>query len=85
MSKEEIATKEKTLRGEVVADKADKTVSVVVSRVKTHRLYKKKFTVSKKYKAHDPENAYHVGDVVEIAAVRPISKDKHFRVIGKLK
>ncbi|MFA5926840.1 MAG: 30S ribosomal protein S17 [Patescibacteria group bacterium] len=85
MNKEEVITKVKTLRGAVISDKADKTITVLVNRIKTHRLYKKKFTVSKKFKAHDPENEYHVGDTVDIAAARPISKDKHFVVVGKVK
>jgi small subunit ribosomal protein S17 len=63
----------------------DKTVVVVVKRSVTHPLYKKKYTVSKKYKAHDEKNEYKVGDFVEIEQVSPISKEKKWRVVGKSK
>ncbi len=66
--------------GVVISDKTDKTITVLVERIKEHPIYKKKFTVSKKYKAHDPENKYKVGDTVEIIATKPISRDKHYRV-----
>jgi small subunit ribosomal protein S17 len=69
------------LKGVVVGDKMDKTVVVNVSRFIKHPLYGKFYKVSKKYKAHDEENKYKVGDKVEIAETRPISKDKHFKII----
>ena len=69
------------LKGVVVSDKMQKTVVVSVSRFVKHPLYGKFYKVSKKYKAHDEENKYKVGDKVEIVETRPISKDKHFRVI----
>ena len=69
------------LKGVVVGDKMDKTVVVSVSRFIKHPLYGKFYKVSKKYKAHDEENKYKVGDKVEIAETRPISKDKHFKII----
>ncbi|OGI95644.1 30S ribosomal protein S17 [Candidatus Nomurabacteria bacterium RIFCSPLOWO2_01_FULL_42_17] len=75
------ANKGTTLKGVVVSDKMDKTVVVAVSRFIEHPLYGKFYKVSKKYKAHDEENKYKVGDNVEIAETRPISKDKHFRVL----
>lgn len=71
----------KILKGIVVSDKMDKTVVVSVSRFVKHPLYGKYYKVSKKYKAHDEENKYKTGDKVEIVETRPISKDKHFRVI----
>jgi small subunit ribosomal protein S17 len=58
----------------------DKTIVVSVSRIIKHPLYGKFQKVSKKYKAHDEENKYKVGDQVEIIEVRPISKDKKFKV-----
>ena len=70
----------KTLQGRVVSDKADKTVTVRVERRFKHPLYGKVVTVSKKYMCHDEENEYGVGDLVEIAASRPISRRKRFRV-----
>ena len=61
----------------------DKTVVVTVGSIKTHPIYKKQFGVSKKYKAHDPENEYKVGDKVEIISVSPISRDKKFKVLRR--
>lgn len=68
-------------KGIVVGDKMDKTIVVSVSRFIKHPLYGKFYKVSKKYKAHDEENKYKVGDKVEIVETKPISRDKHFRVI----
>ncbi len=70
-----------TLKGTVVGDKMDKTVVVSVSRFVKHPKYGKYYKISKKYKAHDPENKCKVGDKVEISPCRPISKDKRFRVV----
>ena len=69
------------LKGVVVSDKMDKTVIVAVSRFIKHPLYGKFYKVGKKYKAHDEENKYKVGDNVEIIETKPISKDKRFTVI----
>ena len=69
------------LKGMVVSDKMTKTVTVSVSRFIKHPLYGKFYKVSKKYKAHDAENKYKVGDKIEIIETRPISKDKRFVVI----
>lgn len=71
------------LKGIVVSDKMDKTIVVSVSRFIKHPLYGKFYKVSKKYKAHDEENTHKVGDEVEIVETKPISKDKHFKVISK--
>ncbi|MBT7553377.1 30S ribosomal protein S17 [bacterium] len=73
------------LEGEVTSDKMDKTVSVSVTSVKTHSKYKKQYKSSKKYKAHDENNEYKVGDKVTIQECRPISRDKRWRVIKKVK
>jgi len=72
-------------RGVVVSDKMDKTVVVRIDSVKTHPIYKKKFVMSKKYKAHDENNEYKTGDLVEIKEMKPISRDKKFTVFGKVK
>jgi small subunit ribosomal protein S17 len=69
------------LKGVVISDKMDKTVVVSVSRFVKHPLYGKYYKVNKKYKAHDEENKYKVGDNVEIVETRPISKEKHFKVL----
>jgi len=70
----------KTLRGTVVSDAMDKTVVVKIDRFIKHPKYRKYYKVSKKYKAHDEENQYHIGDLVDIASCRPLSKTKSFTV-----
>jgi small subunit ribosomal protein S17 len=70
----------KRLTGEVVSDKMDKTVVVVVQETRQHKLYGKVIRVSKRYKVHDEENACKIGDRVRIVESRPYSKDKHFAV-----
>lgn len=71
----------KKLKGIVVSDKTDKTVTVLVNRYKKHPKYGKYMKISKKYKAHDETKQFKVGDAVKIEECRPISKDKKFRVI----
>jgi small subunit ribosomal protein S17 len=70
------------LKGVVVSDKMEKTVVVSVSRFVKHPKYGKYYTINKKYKAHDQENKYKTGDKVEIIEVKPISKDKKFKIIS---
>lgn len=67
--------------GTVVSDKMDKTVVVEVVRQFPHRLYKKIIKRSKRFKAHDEDNACGVGDVVRIMETRPLSKQKRWRVV----
>jgi len=74
----------KKLKGIVVSDKMEKTVVVKVERVKEHPKYKRRYKIHKKYKAHDENKEYHVGDNVIIEETSPISKDKRFKVIGKV-
>jgi small subunit ribosomal protein S17 len=69
------------LQGVVVSNTCDKTVSLIVERKIKHPLYNKTITKSKKYAAHDPNNAYKVGDQVKIIECRPISKTKTWHVI----
>ncbi len=73
--------KKMILKGTVVSDAMDKTIVVAVDTFKTHKKYLKKYISTKKYKAHDPENAYKIGDVVQITPGRPMSKDKKFVVV----
>ncbi len=68
--------------GVVISDKMDKTVVVSVTRFVEHPKYKKRIKISKKYKAHDETNSKKVGDKVEIEETKPISKDKHFKVVA---
>ena len=67
--------------GIVTSDKMDKTIVVQVSTRKLHRLYKKYVSRSKKYHAHDELNEARIGDTVRIAATRPISKTKCWRLV----
>ncbi|MBO8142002.1 MAG: 30S ribosomal protein S17 [Firmicutes bacterium] len=71
----------KTRVGTVVSDKMDKTVVVAVERMVTHPLYKRTMRRTKKFKAHDEENACRTGDVVKIMETRPLSKQKRWRVV----
>ena len=79
---EEKVQKGKMFKGVVTSDKMDKTVVVEVSRFVQHPKYKKYYTISKKYKAHDAENKYKIGDMVTIAETKPMSKDKRFKVVA---
>jgi len=74
-------TTKSLLKGVVISDKMDKTIVVLVERLKQHSRYKKRYKVHKKYKAHDSENKYKIGDKVSIQECRPISKDKHWVVL----
>lgn len=71
----------KILKGVVVSDKMQKTVVVSVDRFVKHPKYQKYQKISKRYKAHDENNEKKIGDTVSIEEVKPISKDKHFKVI----
>lgn len=71
----------RTLIGKVVSDKMDKTIVVLVETYKRHPLYGKRVKYSKKYKAHDEKNEAKVGDTVLIMETRPLSRDKHFRLV----
>ncbi len=75
-------TKSRILKGTIVSDKMDKTVVVAVDRLIKHSKYKKYYKVTKRYKAHDGENAYHTGQVVIIKEIRPMSKDKRWQVVS---
>jgi small subunit ribosomal protein S17 len=70
------------LQGSVVSAACDKTVVVRVERRVMHPVYKKYVLRSKKYAAHDEENRYRAGDTVRIEESRPLSKRKHWVVIG---
>ena len=70
----------KSITGVVSSDKADKTIVVTVRERKTHPLYRKQYTVSKKFIAHDENNEAHVGDKVVIEETRPLSKRKSHKL-----
>ena len=66
----------RVLKGVVVSDKSDKTVTVLVSRKVMHPVYKKYIKRSKKYSAHDENNKFKIGELVTIQESKPISKNK---------
>ena len=70
----------RTLIGNVISNKMDKTVVVVVKTRRQHLRYKKYINHFKKYKVHDEHNACNVGDRVKLIETRPLSKDKRWRV-----
>jgi small subunit ribosomal protein S17 len=70
----------KRLTGRVISEKMDKTVVVEVERLQRHRLYGKVLKRTKKYMAHDEENACRSGDLVRIVESRPLSRRKHWVV-----
>ena len=74
------AKRVRTLVGQVVSDRMDKTLTVLVERRVRHPLYKKYIRRSTKMHAHDENNEGHVGDTVSIQECRPISKTKAWRL-----
>ena len=70
-----------TLIGTVTSDKRDKTITVSIANRETHPLYRKQFTKTRKYTAHDEKNEAKVGDRVQIAMTRPISKTKAYTLV----
>ena len=74
----------RTLHGTVVSDKMDKTVVVEVKTLKEHPIYRKKYKVTTKFKAHDEANTCKIGDLVEITETRPLSRDKRWQVARKV-
>ena len=71
----------KTRVGVVVSDKMDKTIVVAIRTRVKHPLYGKIMNRTSKIKAHDEENQCGVGDTVKIMETRPLSKDKHWRLV----
>lgn len=72
------------LIGTIVSDKTDKTVVVKVERKVKHPLYGKIIRRSKKYHAHDEDNAFHTGEVVRIEETAPYSKLKTWKVVERV-
>ncbi|MBP9766076.1 MAG: 30S ribosomal protein S17 [Candidatus Pacebacteria bacterium] len=83
MNKQIETKNRKKIDGVVVSDKMDKTVVVNANRFVKHKKYGKFYKIDKKYKAHDENNEYKIGDKVTIEETRPISKDKSFKVLKK--
>lgn len=71
----------RTMVGQVVSDKSDKTIVVRVETLVKHPLYKKYIRKHKKFAAHDPGNECSFGDIVEIIESRPLSARKRWRLV----
>ena len=67
--------------GKVTSDKMQKTIVVTVESLKRDRIYKRTYKYTIKFKAHDEENSARIGDIVRIEETRPLSKEKHWRLI----
>ena len=76
--------KQRQIQGVIVSDKMNKTVVVEILRLKKHPKYKKYYKVTKRFKAHNPEDQYHTGDKVIIGETKPMSKEKRWIVIKKV-
>jgi len=77
--------KQRPWLGRVVSNKMQKTVVVAIERFEAHPMYRKVLKRVTKFKAHDEHNQCKVGDWVQLIQVRPISKDKHWRVAQVLR
>jgi len=75
----------RTIKGVVVSNKMDKTAVVEVTTYKSHPKYKKRYKVTKKFKAHDEENKFKTGDFVLIGETKPTSKTKRWEVLDYTK
>ena len=71
----------RTITGRVTSDKPDKTIVVRVDIRKTHPVYRKQYTVSKKFHAHDELNEARQGDLVEVTETAPVSKLKSWKLV----
>lgn len=67
--------------GKVVSNKMDKTIVVAVEKQVPHKIYKKRFKKTTKFKAHDENNECNIGDTVKIMETRPLSKEKRWRLV----
>lgn len=74
----------KQMVGRVTSNKMDKTVVVMIERLKRHPLYGKTIRQRRHFKAHDAENACQVGDLVRIVESRPLSREKRWVVVAIL-
>jgi len=75
----------KRLKGIIISNKMKDTVVVKVDRIKEHPKYKKRYKISKKYKAHNEKLKLEIGDKIVIEECKPKSKDKHWRAIEIIK
>ncbi|KAI3789742.1 hypothetical protein L2E82_02545 [Cichorium intybus] len=71
----------RSLQGRVICTTNDKTVNVEVTRLAPHPKYKRRVRKKKKFQAHDPENQFQIGDLVQLEKCKPISKKKTFLAV----
>lgn len=72
------------LEGIVVSDKMQQTAVVEVTRLVKHPKYQKFVKINKRFKAHNADNTYKLGDRVRLQSCRPLSKDKRFAIVAKI-
>jgi small subunit ribosomal protein S17 len=68
-------------QGRVTSDKMQKTIVVAVEELKRHRVYKRTYRYTTKFKAHDEFNEAHIGDIVVIEETRPLSREKRWKLV----
>ena len=68
-------------QGRVTSDKMQKTIVVAVEELKRHRVYKRTYRYTTKFKAHDEYNEAHIGDIVVIEETRPLSREKRWKLV----
>ena len=85
MTTSQPTTKRRLLEGLVVSAKMQSTAVVRVDRRVAHEKYGKYFTVSKKFKVHNPEGKAKLGDIIEFEECRPLSRDKRWRYVATVK
>ncbi|MEK7074904.1 MAG: 30S ribosomal protein S17 [Patescibacteria group bacterium] len=73
------------LKGTVISNKMTKTLVVRVDTLKQHPKYRKFYRTAKKFKVHDEQREYRMGDIVMIIETRPLSRDKRWRVLSLVK
>jgi small subunit ribosomal protein S17 len=71
--------------GRVTSDKMQKTIVVAVESLKQHRVYRRTYKFTTKFKAHDEHNDARIGDIVRIEETRPLSREKRWRLVEILK
>ena len=71
----------KTRIGQVVSNKMEKSVTVAIERKVKHPIYGKFVKTTTKFRAHDEKNECNIGDTVSIMEIRPLSKNKRWRVV----
>ena len=81
---EKTSNKKRKIEGAVVSDKMQKTRVVAVERMKKHPKYLKYYKVTRRYKAHDENNEYKKGDRVIMEEMRPLSREKRWKIISKI-